>query len=136
VGDNAILYQVYSPDYAALGIPSYAPFSNKLIQSQLTTLPGNGIRVRTAQGFNIVTGRPDSASYYREYRLKDENEWLLKLNEIRAIASIIPAEMCAYDSINNRISSPDCHKHIIVGDSHLNITCQQLNGGDPYSRCN
>ena len=139
VGSNAILYQVYTPDYAALGNPTYAPFSNKLIQSQLTTLPGNGIpgngiRVRTAQGFSLITGLPDSVSYYREYRLNSEVEWLAKLNQIRAGANIAQADMCAYDSNSNRISSPDCYSHIVMGDK-LNITCQQINGGDPYGRC-
>ena len=134
VGTNAILYQVYTPDYAVLGNPSYAPFSNKLIQSQLTTLPGDGIRVRTAQGFNIITGLPDSASFYREYRLNNESEWLAKLNQLRAVANIAQADMCAYDSNSNRISIPDCYNHIVMMDN-LNITCKQINGGDPYGRC-
>lgn len=134
VGTNAILYQVFTPDYAALGIPSYVPFSNKLIQSQLTTLPGNGIRVRTAQGFNLITGLPDSVSFYREYRLNSEVEWLAKLNQLRNVANIAKADMCAYDSNSNRISNPDCYKHIVMGDN-LNITCQQINGGDPFDRC-
>jgi len=135
VGSNAILYEVFTPDYAAMGNPTYAPYSNKLIQSQLTTLPGTGVRVRSAQGFNLITGLPNSMSFFREYRLKSEVEWIAKLNQLRAVANIIPSDMCAYDSNSNRISRPDCYEHIVMGDKYLNISCHEINGGDPWNRC-
>lgn len=53
-GDDTIVYQVKLP--AALG--------GGFTQNQLTTLPGNDVRVRTAQGFYM--GAPTYASFYRE----------------------------------------------------------------------
>ena len=54
MGDDTVLYQVRMPD-------------GSLMQNQLTSLPGNDTRVRTAQGFYM--GNPTYASYYRERRV-------------------------------------------------------------------
>ena len=40
-------------------------------QSQFTSLPNNGTRVRTAQGFDIFTSSA-YASYYQETRILDD----------------------------------------------------------------
>ena len=65
------------------GIPTYTTMiddhtvlyhvgdSPTIYQNQLTTLPGEGTRVRTAQGFNFATLLPDYASYYRETKFED-----------------------------------------------------------------
>ena len=55
IGDDTVLYRVGA---------------GTLFQNQLTTLPGNGTRVRTAQGF--FNGAPAYASYYRETRFEDD----------------------------------------------------------------
>ena len=54
MGDDTGLYRVRMPD-------------GSLMQNQLTSLPGNDTRVRTAQGFYM--GNPTYASYYRERRV-------------------------------------------------------------------
>lgn len=75
LGDDTVIYQVRS----AAGGP--------LFQNQLTTLPGDGTRVRTAQGFNALAppGTPpwSYASFYRERRVSRE-EFLATLYETRA----------------------------------------------------
>ena len=55
IGDDTVLYRVGA---------------GTLYQNQLTTLPGNGTRVRTAQGF--FNGIPTYASYYRETKFEDD----------------------------------------------------------------
>ena len=41
-------------------------------QNQLTTLPGNNTRIRTAQGFDPMSGMTSYSSYYRETKFKDD----------------------------------------------------------------
>lgn len=83
IGDDTVLYRVGA---------------GTVYQNQLTTLPGNGTRVRTAQGF--YNGVPTYASYYRETRFEDDvNEYgivtksarekfLEKLAEFRALYNV------------------------------------------------
>ena len=67
-GDNTILYQV--------------PFGNNIYQNQLTTLNKPNHRVRTAQGFNPMTGwGSDYASYYREVRLDPSGNYSPALSD-------------------------------------------------------
>mmetsp|Transcript_3114 Transcript_3114/g.3479 ORF Transcript_3114/g.3479 Transcript_3114/m.3479 type:complete len:257 (-) Transcript_3114:71-841(-) len=136
VHDDSVLYQVKTPDYNAMGLPDLAPFSGKFIQNQLTTLPGNGVRVRTAQGFAFGSELPESCSFYREYRLGDEDEWLAKLQEIRALANVHIEDMCRFDSSNAALEAPNCFSHFQMDDGSLDgsVTCKDLNGGNE-SRC-
>jgi len=98
-GDDTVLYQVKLP----------AAFGGGFNQNQLTTLPGNGVRVRTAQGFDFA-GQAAYSSFYRETKLASQEEWLEKLAEIRASAGILPADHCAYDS-SNMPSGVTCEEH-------------------------
>jgi len=134
---TAILYQVKTPNYAAAGQVKFAAFSGKFIQSQLTTLPGNGLRVRTAQGFNpFGKGHvSNSVSYYREYRVADEREFLSKLAAVRAEASILPSDTCKHNSAG-KVAKPNCFSHMLLSDDFQHvITCAEINAGDPDSRC-
>lgn len=97
-GDDTIVYQVKLP--AALG--------GGFTQNQLTTLPGNDVRVRTAQGFYM--GAPTYASFYREYRLADKAAWLTKLAEIRGEAGVLPSDECGFDS-RSAPSGVTCAEH-------------------------
>ena len=74
--DNAVLYQIFLPEY-----PPDSPFSiysGRLYQSQLTTLSGSGRRTRTAQLFDAFNPDPELASiptyssFYRERRVSKE----------------------------------------------------------------
>lgn len=64
-GDDTVLYQV-------------GDGKGGLSQNQLTTLPGDGTRVRTAQGF----GYSEYASYYREEKI-DEANFYAAITEMR-----------------------------------------------------
>ena len=57
IGDDTVLYRVGD---------------RPIFQNQLTTLPGNGTRVRTAQGFSFVGSLPSYGSYYRETKFEDD----------------------------------------------------------------
>ena len=64
IGNNTVLYQVIGSN-------------GELIQNQLTTLPNNNTRVRTAQGFGLTPtfgsdGKTTYASYYRETKFEDD----------------------------------------------------------------
>lgn len=85
--DNAVLYQVFLGD--------------ALLQSQLTTLSGNGRRTRTAHGFSPFTGTavdsvPTTASFFRERRVEKEDFYALlgaTLNEF----NILDDDACTRD---------------------------------------
>jgi len=57
IGDDTVLYRVGD---------------DSIFQNQLTTLPGNGNRVRTAQGFSFGSSLPSYGSYYRETKFEDD----------------------------------------------------------------
>ncbi len=90
IGDDTVLYRVGA---------------GTLYQNQLTTLPGNGTRVRTAQGF--FNGTPTYASYYRETRFEDDvdehgvvtktarEKFLEKLAEFRQLHNVPDANQTA-----------------------------------------
>lgn len=98
-GNDTVLYQVKLP----------ASFGGGFIQNQLTTLPGNDIRVRTAQGF-AVPEAPNSASFYREYKLATQAAFSTQLAAIRAEANVLPSDYCAWDS-NGLPSGVTCEEH-------------------------
>ena len=83
--DNALLYQVFFPDFLGGG----------LVQSQLTTLTGvdDGIRTRTAQGFAPFSQVATSTSFYRERRVSEE-EFYAALNETIADYNILESDLC------------------------------------------
>ena len=95
IGDNTVIYKVGSGD--------------SIIQNQLTTLPGNSTRVRTAQGFDFINGAPSYASYYRENKFEDifegeniissaQEQFYEKFYEIRELCNV---------PILNQISNPE-----------------------------
>ena len=93
IDDHTVLYRVGD--------------SPTIYQNQLTTLPGDGTRVRTAQGFNFATLLPDYASYYRETKFEDDvdeegvviktakEKFLEKLAEYRELYNIPEANRIA-----------------------------------------
>ncbi len=94
MGDDTVLYQVYLPD-------------GTLTQNQLTSLPNDTTRVRTAQGF--FNNIPTYASYYRETKVTQE-VFFEELNKARADYNILPQDACAWDSGNNP-SQVTCDEH-------------------------
>mmetsp|Transcript_7982 Transcript_7982/g.23797 ORF Transcript_7982/g.23797 Transcript_7982/m.23797 type:complete len:343 (+) Transcript_7982:145-1173(+) len=83
LGDDTVVYSVKLPE----------EFGGGFTQNQLTTLPGNGVRVRTAQGF-AFEGQPSYASFYRETKL-DQDAWLEKLREVREANNVLESDHCA-----------------------------------------
>ena len=85
IGDDTVLYRVGD---------------SSIFQNQLTTLPGNGVRVRTAQGFSFGSSLPSYGSYYRETKFEDDvdeqgvvimtarEKFLLKLEEYRQLYNV------------------------------------------------
>ena len=78
-----------------------------IFQNQLTTLPGNGTRVRTAQGFSFSGSLPSYGSYYRETKFEDDvdedgvviktakEKFLEKLAEYRELYNVPEANRIA-----------------------------------------
>ena len=99
IGDDTVLYQVRMPD-------------GSLMQNQLTSLPGNDTRVRTAQGFYM--GNATYASYYRERRVSQmEFFWLLA--QARQDYNILEADYCGYDS-SGQATEKTCDEHFELND--------------------
>lgn len=123
IGDgSAILYQASFGSYG-------------LIQSQLTTFPKEGERVRTAQGFFF--GAPTYASFYREHRVSGLEEWVSKLEEIRAQFNILPDDTCKVDgSTVLEGEAGSCFDWFLLGEGDefanegRSAFCQRINGGD------
>ena len=101
VGEDRVLYQV---------VFDSPPFQGNLMQSQLTTLPGDDSRVRTAQGFNVVTGSPSYSSFYRETKVSRE-EFFEALELTRQLYNIRPEDECGWDGVTNQPSGTDCDTH-------------------------
>ena len=90
IGNDTVLYRVGS---------------ETVYQNQLTTLPGNGTRVRTAQGF--YNGAPSYASFYRETKFEDDvdengvvtqtarDKFFAKLAEFRLLHNVPEANQTA-----------------------------------------
>ena len=97
MGENSVLYQVYLPD-------------GSIMQNQLTTLPPNDTRVRTAQGFFM--DQPTYASFYREKKVTKE-EFMQQLADTRADYAILEEDFCGYDS-GGQPSQVTCTEHFGV----------------------
>ena len=92
IGDDTVLYRVGD---------------SPIFQNQLTTLPGNGTRVRTAQGFSFSGSLPSYGSYYRETKFEDDvdedgvviktakEKFLEKLAEYRELYNVPEANRIA-----------------------------------------
>ena len=98
LGDDTVIYSVKIPDAMGGGIN----------QNQLTTLPGNGVRVRTAQGFSFGAEQPSYASFYRETKVT-KDEWLAKLKAVRAANNILASDECAW--VTGGASGTTCSEH-------------------------
>ena len=94
MGDDTVLYQVRMLD-------------GSLMQNQLTSLPGNDTRVRTAQGFYM--GNATYASYYRERRVS-EMEFFWLLAQAREDYNILESDYCGYDSAG-QATEKSCEEH-------------------------
>ena len=94
IGDDTVLYQVRMPD-------------GGLMQNQLTSLPVDGVRVRTAQGFYLNT--PTYASYYRERKVTQE-EFFELMEQTRQEYQILIEDQCARDSAGAD-SNLTCDEH-------------------------
>lgn len=94
LGEDTVLYQVRLPD-------------GSINQNQLTTLPPNDTRVRTAQGFFM--GASTYASYYRERKVTKE-EFVELLNQTREEYNILDVDHCGYNS-GNAPSGVTCDEH-------------------------
>ncbi len=101
LGDDTVVYSVKLP----------AAYGGGFNQNQLTTLPGNGVRVRTAQGFSFGAEQPDYASFYREYKLPNRTAWLDKLYEVRAANGVLESDECAWVSGSPPESGTTCADH-------------------------
>ena len=93
IGDDTVLYQVR--------------LNGDLTQNQLTSLPGNGTRVRTAQG--LYAGNPTYASFYRERKVSRE-EFFALLDAKRIEYNILAADHCGFDN-GNQPSGVTCEEH-------------------------
>ncbi|MEZ9424283.1 hypothetical protein [Vibrio lentus] len=97
MGKNSVLYQVYLPN-------------GDIMQNQLTTLPPNNTRVRTAQGFFM--NQPTYASFYRENKVTKE-EFIKQLAGAREEYKILEEDFCGYDS-SGQPSQVTCTDHFGV----------------------
>ena len=98
---NRVLYEV---------VFDSPPFAGNLMASHLTTLSANGGRVRSAQGFNVVTGAPSYLSFYRERKVS-EAEFYEALEQTRIEYNILEEDECGWDGITNQPSGTDCLSH-------------------------
>jgi len=105
IGEDTVVYQVAIPAENPFGLPPM------LLQNQLTTLPGNNSRVRTAQGFAPFRG-PSYASFYREKKVSKE-EFFEMLKTAREEYNILPSDECAWDN-NGAASNTSCEVHFDI----------------------
>ncbi len=110
MGDDTVIYQVrYRETELSLPGLKLSLKAGQFNQNQLTTLPGNDTRVRTAQSFNF-DGTPQAASFYREVRVADQAAFVFKLAALRAAYNILPSDYCGWDS-GNAPSKTTCTEH-------------------------
>ena len=98
---DRVLYQVHF---------ATAPFGGNLMSSHLTTLPGNDTRVRTAQGFNVVTELASYASFYRETKVSEAEFWA-QLEATRIEYNVLPEDECGWDGVTSGPSGISCAEH-------------------------
>jgi len=99
LGDDTAIYKVTLPP----------DFGGGFQQNQLTTLPGNGVRVRTAQTFDL-NQLPEAVSFFREFKQANVSEWLDKLADVRLSLNILPSDHCGWDAVNEP-SNISCTDH-------------------------
>lgn len=93
LNDDTVLYQVR--------------LNGELLQNQLTSLPGNGTRIRTAQG--LYAGNPTYASFYRERKVS-RDEFFTLMDDRRADFNILEADHCGFND-GNQPSGTTCDDH-------------------------
>ena len=102
VGDNALLYQVY--------------FNDAIVQSQLTTITkdksGQLHRTRSAQGFDPITQRSNSMSYYRERKVT-KDVFYAEFSHAVTACNIRVEDLCKADPNSTEIGSlQNCINHL------------------------
>ena len=110
-GDADTFTTIVEPDRVLYqAIFATAPFEGNLMHSQLATLPGNGTRVRTAQGVNVVTELASNGSFYREPKVTEEELWE-QLEATRIEHNTLPEDECAWDGVTSAASGVSCEDH-------------------------
>jgi hypothetical protein len=110
-GDANTFTTIIEPDRVLYEVIfATAPFGGNLMQSQLTKLPGNGTRVRTAQGFNVVTELASYASFYRETKVSEAEFWA-QLEATRIEYNVLPEDECGWDGVTSGPSGISCAEH-------------------------
>jgi len=94
ISDDTVLYQVRLED-------------GSLTQNQLTSLPTENNRIRTAQG--IFMSNPTYASFYRETKVSEE-EFYQQLEQARSDYNILLEDNCAWDS-SGVATGISCEQH-------------------------
>lgn len=100
IGTDTVIYRVAFSEHPIFG--------SAIIQNQLTTLPNDSRRVRTAQGYDIV-GNPSYGSYYRERKVTKE-EWMAELSDMRSVYKILESDHCGWKQ-DNDASGLTCCEH-------------------------
>ena len=113
---------------------------NTLFQNQLTTLPGNNTRIRTAQG--LFSGSPTYSSFYRETKFQDildssgnitksaQQQFYEKFYEYRTFSNV---------PVENQIENPEKFFHTGLEDvsanppTGINFSVNQFNENIPSS---
>lgn len=110
-GDADTFTTIVEPDRVLYQVTfSTPPFDGNLMSSHLTTLPGNGTRVRTAQGFNVATELASYASFYRETKVSEAEFWE-QLEATRIEYNILPEDECGWDGVTSGPSGISCAEH-------------------------
>ncbi len=94
ISEDTVLYQVRLED-------------GSLNQNQLTSLPTENQRIRTAQG--MFMGNPSYASFYRETKVSEE-DFYQQLEQARTDYNILDEDHCAWDA-SGSASGISCEQH-------------------------
>lgn len=86
------------------------PFDGNLLQNQMTTLPNEQTRIRSAKGFNVATQSSSYLSYYRERKVSRE-EFEAALEQARIDYNILPEDECGWDGTTNLPTEVTCDEH-------------------------
>lgn len=102
IGDNALLYQVY--------------YNEALVQSQLTTITedasGKMYRTRSAQGFDPMSQRSNSMSYYRERKVS-KDVFYAEFSHAITTNNIKVDDLCKVDPNSTEVGSFEkCVDHL------------------------
>jgi hypothetical protein len=103
VGNNALLYQVF--------------YDKAIVQSQLTTITEDSsgeanYRTRSAQGFDPMTQRSNSMSYYRERKVSKE-VFYEELSHAISAYNVNMEDLCKADPNSTEVGSIEkCINHL------------------------